>query len=184
MNDDAKRRPPAGLDRREVLKLAACVPALRWLPGGDDRCLVVLELEGGNDGLATVIATDDAALPRARKTLAGLRKGALPLAPGFALHQALGSLHALCTRGSCSFVHAVGYPKPDRSHFRSRDIWHVADPAYVKATAATTGWLGRAADWLAERGAAVPGLALGGLGLPLMLRGRRVVVPALERIED
>jgi uncharacterized protein (DUF1501 family) len=81
-------------------------------------------------------------------------------------------------------IHGVGYPEPDRSHFRSRDIWHTADPTFQRRTSETTGWLGRAADWLADRGAAVPGLSVGDLSVPLMLAGRRVVVPSLERVED
>lgn len=179
------------LDRRELLKSVLLAPGLcaggvglRWLPEGDSRALVVLELEGGNDGLATLVPTDDPALAKARRTLADVRKGALPLAPGFGLHPALPGVHALAKEGSATFVHGVGYPKPDRSHFRSRDIWQSGDPELVKVVAGTTGWLGRAADWLAQQGAALPALAIGSLAVPLALRGRRVVVPSLERLED
>lgn len=177
--------------RRDLLKSLVLGPwfarsglAGRWLPDGDAHSVIVLELEGGNDGLATLVPVDDPALPRVRKTLAEVRKGALAVAPGFALHPALAGVHRLVTRGQAAFVHAVGYPRPDRSHFRSRDVWHSADPALVKVAATTTGWLGRAADLLAERGAAVPALAVGGLGVPLVLRGARVVVPSLDRVED
>ena len=177
--------------RRDLLAFAAQAPlfgaasgALRWLPGGDDRCLVVLELEGGNDGLNTLIPVDDPVYARVRPTLASVRKGALPVAAGFALHPALAPLHALMQQGKAAAIHGVGYPQPDRSHFKSRDIWHTGDPAFERETATTTGWLGRAADALAERGAAVPGISVGSLQVPLALRSRHVVVPSLQRIED
>jgi uncharacterized protein (DUF1501 family) len=178
------------LTRRDLLRRAAAVPlagaagGLRWLPGGDDAALVVLELEGGNDGLNTVIPLDDARWAAARPQLAQVRNGAHALGGGFALHPALAALARRCRDGQAAIVHGAGYPGPDRSHFRSRDIWHVADPAHVAATAATTGWLGRAADWLAARGAAVPGLGVGSDQLPLVLQGRSVVVPVLQRLQD
>jgi uncharacterized protein (DUF1501 family) len=178
------------LDRRSFL-CAACAPLLlprgpllRWLPRGDDRILVVLELEGGNDGLNTLIPLDDAHYSKARPRLSAVRTGALPVADGFGLHGELAGLHRLVQQGHGCAVHAVGYPEPDRSHFRSRDIWHAADPALVKVAAGTTGWLGRAADWLAARGADLPGAAIGGLQVPLVLHAQKAVVPLLQRAED
>ena len=177
--------------RRDLLKSAAAAPfaigsagALRWLPGGDDRCLVVLELEGGNDGLNTLIPVDFDAYARARPDIGEVRKGAHRLGDGYALHPGMSAMARLVKEGTCTVIHGVGYPDPDRSHFRSRDIWHTADPGFTRREAGTSGWLGRAADLLADRGAAVPGLSVGSLGLPLALRSKRVVVPSLERIED
>jgi uncharacterized protein (DUF1501 family) len=174
----------SALSRREVLQSAIALPFVRWLPGGDDLAIVVLELEGGNDGLNTLIPLQDASYRRARPELGAVRNGAHPIGDGYGLHPALAGLADLVQRGELALVHGVGYPRPDRSHFRSRDIWHVADPDYQRQTAATTGWLGRAADWLAERGAAVPGVGIGLAQLPLLLQGRQVVVPVLQRLED
>src|SRR5262249_4363594 len=134
-----------------------------WLPRGDARTLVVLELQGGNDGLNTVVPVDDAAYAQARPTLGQVRRGALPVGNGCALHGALKAVAARVGGGSAAIVHGVGYDPPDRSHFRSRDIWHVADPAHDRVRQDTTGWLGRAADWLAAKGAGLPAAALGGV---------------------
>ena len=178
-------------DRRSFLRAAGAVPlwcGLRpgawWSPRGDDHALVVLELTGGNDGLNTVIPVDDERYARQRPTLQVVRKGSHGLGDGTALHPALPRLHALVTAGQATVVHGVGYPAPDRSHFRSRDIWHTADPQHQRVTAATTGWLGRTADQLAAAAAGVPAAAVGGLEVPLLLRAQRVHVPSLRRVED
>ncbi len=157
---------------------------LRWLPGGDDRVLCVLELTGGNDGLNTLIPIDDDRLAGARPTLRQAARGAHRIADGFALHPSLGALARAFERGVTCVVHGVGYEPPDRSHFRSRDVWQTADPNLGRAGANTTGWLGRAADLLADRGAAVPAMSVGSLGVPLALSGRRAVVPAVRSLDD
>jgi len=186
---------PHRWNRRAFLQSAAVLPfaaALRggaWLPRGNPRTLLVLELEGGNDGLNTVIPLDDARYAQLRPTLQSARRGALPLgaAPGgggFGLHMALAKVHARVLAGSAAVLHAVGYPSPDRSHFRSRDIWHTADPRLAAVRADTTGWLGRAADRLATAGAGLPAAEIGGTELPLLLRSANAMVPSLRRAED
>jgi uncharacterized protein (DUF1501 family) len=177
-------------DRRAFLA-AAAAPFLSpfrtetaLLPRGAPRSLVVLELLGGNDGLNTVIPVDDEDYRTARPRLSAVRSGAHALAHGFALHPALAQLHARLRAGTGAIVHGVGYPRPDRSHFRSRDIWHTGDPAHERVTAKTTGWLGRAAEQLALLGAGMPAASIGGVQVPLLLRAARVVVPTLERAED
>lgn len=179
------------ITRRRFLGAAAAAPVvlpsatgLRWLPAGDDDVLIVIELAGGNDGLATLIPVDDERLARLRPTLSGVRGGAIAVADGFALHPSMREVAELFERSECCAVHGVGYEPPDRSHFRSRDVWYTADPTLGAVVGATTGWLGRAADLLAARGAAVPALAIGALDVPLALRGTRVVAPALHRLED
>jgi uncharacterized protein (DUF1501 family) len=179
------------LDRRSFLQGLGAVPLLwsagglgAWAPRGDDRTLLVLELAGGNDGLNTVIPTGDANYSRLRPKLSAVQKGSHALDDGTALHPALAKLHGAVAAGHATVVHGVGYPNPDRSHFRSRDIWHVADPGHVRVTATTTGWLGRAADALATRSEGVPAAAIGGLEVPLVLKGLRVAVPSLRRVED
>ena len=182
---------PLHFDRRRLLGAAAALPL--WLhqhrfgyvaPRGGARTLLVLELAGGNDGLNTVIPVDDPLYAAARPRLSVVRKGAHRLDDGTALHPALPRLHRLVASGRAAVVHGVGYPQPDRSHFRSRDIWQVADPTHRHVTANTTGWLGRAADQLAAAGTVVPGAAIGGLEVPLALRAVRATVPSLRRVED
>jgi uncharacterized protein (DUF1501 family) len=178
-------------DRRSFMRGAAALP-LWWrlggggvlVPRGSERTLLVLELVGGNDGLNTVIPVDDADYAALRPKLQSVRTGAHRLADGTALHPALGQLHRLVTAGRATVLHGVGYPDPDRSHFRSRDIWHVADPAHQRVVAGTTGWLGRAADQLVTATAGVPAAAVGSLEVPLVLHGKRAMVPSLRRGED
>ena len=90
---------------------------------------------------------------------------------------------ARCRTVSATVVHGVGYAKPDRSHFRSRDIWHCADPEHVRVSAKTTGWLGRAAEQLAGA-LEVPAAAVGSLQVPLLMKSQKVTVPSVRRVED
>jgi uncharacterized protein (DUF1501 family) len=178
-----------GCDRRAFLQFCAAMPFVgrgfgAWVPGGDDRVLLVLELVGGNDGLNTVIPIDDARYTELRPRLQVVRAGAHALGDGTALHPALARLHRRITAGGGAVLHGVGYPQPDRSHFRSRDVWHSGEPTLTRVAADTTGWLGRAADLLAATAAGVPAAAVGGLAVPLLLRSRRVTVPSLRRVED
>ncbi len=178
------------IDRRSFLQFCSALPFVHgpslggWIPGGDDRVLLVLELVGGNDGLNTVIPVDDADYARLRPKLQVVRGGAHPLGDGTSLHAALLRLHRRIVDGRGTVLHGVGYPHPDRSHFRSRDVWHSGDPSLVRVEAKTTGWLGRAADLLAADAAGVPAAAVGGLEVPLVLRSRRNTVPSLRRVED
>ncbi len=179
------------LDRRSFLRTAGALPLVwstrglgAWVPRGDDRVLLVLELMGGNDGLNTVVPVDDARYATLRPKLQAVRSGSHRLSDGTALHPALVRLHAHIEAGRGAVVHGVGYEHPDRSHFRSREIWHVADPRHVRVQTNTTGWLGRAADQLAATTAGVPAAAIGGLEVPLVLKGLRTSPPSLARVED
>lgn len=178
------------IDRRSFLLGASALPLALGrghgicVPRGDDRVLIVLELAGGNDGLATVIPVDDPRYATLRPKLQVVRQGARPLGDGTSLHQALEKMHRRFCAGEAAVVHGVGYPNPDRSHFRSRDIWQTADPSHVRVQHGTTGWLGRAADLLAADSSGMPAAAIGALEVPLVLRATRATVPSLRRLED
>lgn len=109
----------------------------------EDRVLVVLQLAGGNDGLNTVVPYGDAMYYRARPALAVAESQAIRLskADGFGLHPALSGLASMYDEGLVSVVQGVGYPNPNRSHFKSMDIWHTAD-----TNGTGDGWLGRYFD--------------------------------------
>jgi len=66
----------------------------------------------------------------------------LPLTDSLGLHPALGKLKGLYDEGMLAVVQGVGYPNPNRSHFRSMDIWHTAKPETMERS----GWLGRYLD--------------------------------------
>ena len=104
--------------------------------------LVVLQLGGGNDGLNTVIPYEEGDYHDARKQL-GLYSDDLHLIDGrIALHPALTGIKTLYDSGDVSIVEGVGYPDPNRSHFRSMDIWHTGSTN----ADVDTGWLGRMLD--------------------------------------
>jgi uncharacterized protein (DUF1501 family) len=109
------------------------------------KTLVVVTLYGGNDGLATVIPYADPAYRAARPELAYGGDQVLRLDDALGLNPLLKGLKARFDAGQVAIVNGVGYPKPDRSHFRSMDIWQTADPDRP----ANTGWLGR---WLDAAG--------------------------------
>jgi uncharacterized protein (DUF1501 family) len=106
------------------------------------KILVAVQLTGGNDGLNTLIPFGDAGYYQARSSLALQTSDILPLTDTVGLHPRMGSLKQLYDAGMVAVVQGVGYPNPNRSHFRSMDIWHSARPD----TFERTGWLGRYLD--------------------------------------
>ncbi|GIE32948.1 hypothetical protein Ait01nite_059930 [Actinoplanes italicus] len=105
------------------------------------KVLVLVTLYGGNDGLNTVIPYADPAYRSARPDLAYLPGEVLDLDGGVGLNPGLAGLHRLFQNRRLAVVRGVGYPKPNRSHFQSMDIWQTAQPDRP----GVTGWLGR---WL------------------------------------
>jgi uncharacterized protein (DUF1501 family) len=125
--------------------------------GWDDKpanakTLVVVTLYGGNDGLNTLIPYADPAYAAARPGMTYAHDELLTLDDHFAMNPGMPGLHRLFHGGRLAIVRGVGYPKPDRSHFRSMDVWQSGQPDRP----GTTGWLGR---WLDTAGAD-PRLAL------------------------
>lgn len=109
----------------------------------DDRVLVVVQLGGGNDGLNTVVPWNNDIYYRLRPTL-GLKKDRLlRLNDDLALNNSLEGLMRLYDEGKTAIIQGVGYPNPDRSHFRSMEIWHTASDTdeYLGH-----GWIGRYFD--------------------------------------
>lgn len=120
-------------------------PSKGSLPGvPEDRILVVIQLGGGNDGLNTVAPVGFDAYHRLRPGIAISKQQALTLEGRYTdigLHPALDGLKSLYDEGLMSIVQGVGYPNPNRSHFKSMDIWHTAD-----TTGTGDGWIGRYYD--------------------------------------
>lgn len=112
------------------------------VPPGN-KVLVVLQLSGGNDGLNTVIPIRNDIYYKKRPKLGIAKDKALRLTDEVGLNPALPALKDLFDEGNLGIINSVGYPNPDRSHFRSMDIWHSASKSneYVY-----TGWLGRYLD--------------------------------------
>src|SRR5688572_24382477 len=104
----------------------AALAAGEQSPSTKGRILVLVQLEGGNDGLNTVIPHGDDAYYKARPGLGIPRPGVLRIDDYLGLHPQLTGFKELYDEGKLAIVQGVGYPHPDRSHFSSMDIWHSA----------------------------------------------------------
>ena len=102
--------------------------------------LVILQLTGGNDYLNSVIPYTDSLYRDFRPGIGVPEDQVLPLDDKIALHPSMGPMKEMYEQGKMAVIHGVGYANSIRSHFRSMDIWHTAEPLQV----ATEGWLGRA----------------------------------------
>ena len=107
------------------------------------RKLIVIQLAGGNDGLNTIIPVRQDPYFQLRPRLALKENERISLDPEFAIHKSLDTLRDLYDAGEWAIVNGVGYPDPNRSHFRSMDIWQSASASHEFLS---TGWLGRFMD--------------------------------------
>ena len=106
-----------------------------------DKVLVIIQLQGGNDGLNMIIPLDQySALMAARPTLALPQNQVLPLTTATGIHPAMAALHSMHQNGQLGVVQSVGYPTPNFSHFRATDIWTSGSDSNVTWN---TGWTGR-----------------------------------------
>jgi uncharacterized protein (DUF1501 family) len=161
--------------RRDFMKTAAVFSALGVAPQfltrtaeaaaqsihgfKDDRVLVVVQLGGGNDGLNTLVPYSDDAYYNARPQLGLKSDRLLTLNDDVAFNSRMEGLKRLYDDAKLAIVQGVGYPNPDRSHFRSMEIWQTASDSDEFLG---TGWVGRYFDATCS-GSARPqaGVALG-----------------------
>ncbi len=172
------------VDRRTFLKGALAAPAAATLPAffaralfagePDNRILVLVQLDGGNDGLNTVVPYGDDAYHRARPGVGVAAGQVVKLDEYHGLHPSLGGLQGVWDDGALGILQGIGYANPSRSHFTSSDIWHTASTA---PQGRWTGWLGRTLD--RAKGLDIPALHLDPGPLSLALVGERVVVPSI-----
>ena len=108
-----------------------------------NKILIAIQLTGGNDGLNTVIPYRNDVYYSNRPLLGIKREDALSLTDEVGLNPALKNIKGLYDEGHVSIINGVGYPEPNRSHFRSMDIWHSASSS---KSVLATGWLGRYLD--------------------------------------
>lgn len=132
------------------LSFARCWPARAAVPNVTierrERVLVLIQLNGGNDGLNTVIPFNNPDYYRLRPTLAVPASQALPLTPNLGLHPACAPLHTLYAANQLSVIQGVGFATGQRSHFRALETWESALPG---PESTGTGWLGRYLDKIA-----------------------------------
>ncbi|MEE9393819.1 MAG: DUF1501 domain-containing protein [Planctomycetota bacterium] len=170
--------------------LVPALPTLDWtsfaaVDAKAPRTLVLLELNGGNDGLNTIIPLHDPLYARYRPKLALPRKDLFRVNDDLGWHPRLNPLSKAFEKGGIAVVNNVGYPSPNRSHFRSMDIWHSGIPDRVETQ---TGWLGRAlarqAKLKTETAKAFELFSLGSGSVPLAFAGAPQSVTALSKLED
>jgi uncharacterized protein (DUF1501 family) len=110
------------------------------LEESDGKILIILQLMGGNDGLNTTIPIEDSKYYNARKTVNIKKEEALKLNTTLGLHPSLVGLKNLYDNNKLSIIQNVGYAQPDRSHFRSTDIWLSASDSKQQIF---DGWIAR-----------------------------------------
>ncbi len=129
------------MNRRDFLALLASAPMAALADGAlpkAHRHLVLIELKGGNDGLNTLVPYRDSLYYAMRPSLALPADQCLPLDESRALHPGLADLMPLWQARDIAIVEGLGYANPNRSHFRSIDIWHSATDS---DDVSKTGWL-------------------------------------------
>ena len=141
--------------RREFLQIGSLATATMMLPKflkafekpmmvpAGNKVVVVIQFSGGNDGLNTVIPVTNDIYYKSRPKIGITKDKAVILNTETGLNPALESFKGLYDEGHLAIMNNVGYPNPDRSHFRSMDIWQSASDSkdYV-----STGWVGRYLD--------------------------------------
>ncbi len=146
-----------------------------------DKILVVFELNGGNDGINTVIPINDPNYAIARPTLAIPKNDVLMLDDWAGLHPSLAPFNDLFKNKELAVVQGVGYPNANRSHFKSMEIWHRGD----SGNEFNTGWLGR---WyekykMADNKSVVP-IVHYSQNRPLLLKSGRAPAISINAIDD
>lgn len=180
--------------RRSLLKRSSLLAMAPTVPGflaqlahaveakTDDRVLVVVQLDGGNDGINTVVPYLDEGYSKHREKLRLPAERLHKLDNNTALHPSMRSLVDLFQKQQLAIVQGVGYPNPNRSHDVSMAIWHTA--RFDREEHKSNGWLGRALDQLPSP-SGVPGAMLVGESvLPMAVLGRRAVAGSFSRLDE
>jgi uncharacterized protein (DUF1501 family) len=160
-------------------------------PERDGRILVVIQLDGGNDGINTVVPFADEGYAKHRKALRLSTDRLHKIDKEVGLHPAMADAAKLLEKGRLAIVQGVGYPNPSRSHFKSMAIWHTANANLSRGdvedaeTRASLGWIGRTLDGPVKSGEpSANATYVGTETLPVALRGRRSIASTLTRLED
>jgi uncharacterized protein (DUF1501 family) len=150
----------------------------------DAKVLVVIQLDGGNDGINTVVPYSDDGYNRARNKIRLEARELHKLNDQVGLHPQMRSAKSLFDDGRLAVVQGVGYPNPDRSHFRSMRIWQTA--SMDDSDHNTNGWLGQSLDSkpIDQAAGEASAIYVGAEQTPVALWGRRSTATALSRMED
>ena len=183
------------LNRRNFLQTSSLLSLTPWVPGflsktawatpaqKDERILVVLEMTGGNDGLNTVVPFADENYAKYRKIVRIETKDVIKLNDSLGLHPGMKAASELFDDQRLAIIPGVGYPNPNRSHFRSQAIWHSARLEALDHTG--RGWLGHVCDQQPRLDPATPDAVYVGSGtVPSAIIGRRTNAIAVNSEEE
>ena len=144
-----------------------------------DPVLVVLQMSGAYDALNTIIPYNDPMYPDYRPELKVSPEDVLAIDDKVGFHPSMTAMKELYDQGKMAVIQGIGYPNPIRSHFRSMDIWHTAEPTKV----ITDGWLGLAIQDLDPSKENVLTAVNFGRGLPRALAAPGVSVASVGDLE-
>ena len=129
--------------------------------------LVMIQLSGGNDYLNTLVPYNNGLYYDFRPTVRIEADSVIKIDDQVGFRPGMEPIKRLWDEGKVAIINGIGYPEPNRSHFRSMDIWHTAMPDEI----GTEGWLGRATRDIDPKGENVLTCVNFGLGLPRALGG-------------
>lgn len=144
-----------------------------------DNILVVVQLSGGNDGLNTVIPITDDVYHKSRPTI-GISDRAHKLDDHLSLNPGMQPFKELFDDGKLAVINGCGYPQPNRSHFRSMEIWQTANPINYEPT----GWLGHYVDHMLRGTEGLLKAVNIGPELPQALVADHDMVPSIQSVDD
>ena len=145
----------------------------------NERNLVVIQLSGGNDYLNTLVPYNNGLYYDYRSSVRIEPEDVLPLNDEVGFRGNMGPVKRLWDENAVAIINGIGYPVPNRSHFRSMDIWHTALPEDI----GTEGWLGRSIREIDPKGENVLTGVNFGRGLPRALGCRGVPVASVGNLE-
>jgi uncharacterized protein (DUF1501 family) len=185
MNNSRRRFIQSGLGGSALISLSGAVPnfllgaSVEAAKNRQEKILVVVELNGGNDGLNTVIPFADPEYYRNRFTLAIEKDQVLKIDDQVGLHPSMNGFAKLLEAEKLAVVQGVGYSNPNRSHFESMDLWHTAHQVGQRQT----GWIGRMLEEneIAEQ---LPAIHFGTSQQPLAVKSLTRPSPSIRTIDD
>jgi uncharacterized protein (DUF1501 family) len=142
--------------------------------------LIVIQLSGGNDYLNTLVPYEDGHYYDFRPNMGLKGDSVIPLDDKLAFNSHMGTFKNLFDQKKMAVLMGIGYPEPNRSHFRSMDIWHTAQPT----TSSSEGWLGKANSLIDPEGKNPITSVNFGRGLPRALALQGVSVASVGALES
>ncbi|MCH8311270.1 MAG: DUF1501 domain-containing protein [Chloroflexi bacterium] len=144
-----------------------------------EKKIVIIQLSGGNDYLNCIIPYNDPQYVDNRPNVRITEDRVIDIGDGLGMNPVMGPIKELWDQGNVAIIHGVGYPTPSRSHFRSMDIWHTAEPTKV----GNEGWLGNAINQMYPKHDNVVAAVNFSAALPRALVAQRAPVASVTDLD-